>query len=77
VPVAHLTDPANRFRVSHPSGFVGPAFAAPGMLVWGFTAGLLTMVLSTAGWDRPWDHTDVRDLAEAWRSVGPRGAAEV
>ncbi|WP_424183927.1 NUDIX hydrolase [Actinokineospora sp. G85] len=74
VPVAHLVDPANRFRVSHPSGFVGPAFAAPGMLVWGFTAGLLTMVLSTAGWDRPWDASDVRDLAAAWRSVGSRGA---
>nr|WP_156755028.1 CoA pyrophosphatase [Actinokineospora pegani] len=74
VPVSHLVDPANRFRVSHPSGFVGPAFAAPGMLVWGFTAGLLTMVLSTAGWDRPWDASDVRDLAAAWRSVGSRGA---
>jgi len=26
VPLTDLTDPGNRFRVSHPSGFVGPAF---------------------------------------------------
>jgi len=74
VPVAHLVDPANRFRVGHPSGFTGPAFATPGMLVWGFTAGLLTMVLATAGWERPWDTSDVRDLDAAWRSVGSAGA---
>ena len=27
VPLADLVDPANRFRVRHPSGYVGPAFA--------------------------------------------------
>jgi 8-oxo-dGTP pyrophosphatase MutT (NUDIX family) len=70
VPIAVLTDPANRFRVRHPSGFLGPAFALPGMLVWGFTAGVLTMVLGVAGWDRPWDSGDVRDLEAAWRAVG-------
>ncbi|MGX7823464.1 NUDIX hydrolase [Actinokineospora sp. 24-640] len=73
VPIAHLADPANRFRVKHPSGYIGPAFAAPGMLVWGFTAGLLSMVLASGGWDRGWDHSDVRDLDVAWRSVRPQG----
>jgi 8-oxo-dGTP pyrophosphatase MutT (NUDIX family) len=66
VPVAVLTDPANRFCVRHPSGFVGPAFQLPGMLVWGFTAGLLASLLTLAGWARPWDSSDVRDLDEAW-----------
>jgi 8-oxo-dGTP pyrophosphatase MutT (NUDIX family) len=78
VPIEVLADPANRFRVRHPSGFLGPAFALPGMLVWGFTAGILTMVLQTAGWARPWDSTDVRDLAAAWEQVrasGDRGRA--
>lgn len=70
VPIELLSDPANRFQVRHPSGFVGPAFAVPGMLVWGFTAGLLTMVLGIGGWDRPWDTADVRDLDMAWRAVG-------
>jgi 8-oxo-dGTP pyrophosphatase MutT (NUDIX family) len=69
VPVSVLTDPANRFQVRHPSGFLGPAFALPGMLVWGFTAGVLTMVLEVAGWARPWDTSDVRDLAAAWAEV--------
>jgi 8-oxo-dGTP pyrophosphatase MutT (NUDIX family) len=70
VPIDVLTDPANRFQVRHPSGFLGPAFALPGMLVWGFTAGVLTMVLSIAGWERPWDTADIRDLESAWQAVG-------
>ena len=62
VPLADLTDPANRFRVSHPSGFVGPAFAVADMLVWGFTAGLLEAILEAAGLAEPWDESDVRPL---------------
>jgi 8-oxo-dGTP pyrophosphatase MutT (NUDIX family) len=69
VPIAHLTDPANRFRVRHPSGFTGPAFAAPGMLVWGFTAGLLAGLVRLAGWERPWNTADVRDLDESLRAA--------
>jgi 8-oxo-dGTP pyrophosphatase MutT (NUDIX family) len=69
VPLDHLADPANRFRVRHPRGFVGPAFSAPGMLVWGFTAGLLAGVLALGGWERPWDQADVRELDVAWRSI--------
>ncbi|MGR7025062.1 NUDIX hydrolase [Geodermatophilus sp. URMC 62] len=62
VPLAELTDPANRFRVRHPSGYVGPAFGVAGMVVWGFTAGLLDAVLEAAGLARPWDAGDVRPL---------------
>ncbi len=69
VPIAHLADPANRFLVSHPSGYVGPAFSAPGMLVWGFTAGLLNGLIALGGWERPWDGTDVRDLDLALRAT--------
>jgi 8-oxo-dGTP pyrophosphatase MutT (NUDIX family) len=62
VPLADLTDPANRFRTRHPSGFVGPAFGVAGMVVWGFTAALLDAILEAAGLARPWDVRDVRDL---------------
>ncbi|HSV67084.1 MAG TPA: CoA pyrophosphatase [Mycobacteriales bacterium] len=62
VPISELVDPANRFRVSHPLGYVGPAFTVRGMLVWGFTGGLLDKVFELAGWARPWDVTDVRPL---------------
>ncbi|WP_173132336.1 NUDIX hydrolase [Kibdelosporangium persicum] len=71
IPLDHLANPANRFMVRHPSGFTGPAFSAPGMLVWGFTAALLTLVLAVGGWEVPWDTTDVRELDVAWRSTRP------
>jgi 8-oxo-dGTP pyrophosphatase MutT (NUDIX family) len=62
VPLAELLDPANRFQVQHPSGYVGAAFDAAGLLVWGFTAGLLDRMLRLAGWEQPWDRSDLRDL---------------
>ncbi|MFJ5549269.1 NUDIX hydrolase [Streptomyces sp. NPDC093225] len=57
VPVADLTEPANRATVVHPSGFQGPAFLVESALVWGFTAGLIDRILHYAGWERPWDRT--------------------
>lgn len=69
VSIAHLTDPAHRIQVHHSSGFVSPAYLAPGMLIWGFTAGLLTVLLELGGWDRPWDTGDVRELDDAWRTA--------
>ncbi len=59
-----LTDPERRFRVRHPSGFVGPAFEVDGLLVWGFTAGLLAKTLELAGLERSWDESRMRDLPE-------------
>ncbi len=35
------------------------------MLVWGFTAGLLSRLLALSGFERPWDETLMRDL-EQW-----------
>ncbi|MFB9731560.1 MULTISPECIES: NUDIX hydrolase [Ornithinimicrobium] len=60
--VGELVDPARRFRVRHPSGFVGPAWDVEGLLVWGFTAGILDRVLDLAGMSVPWDTGRVRDL---------------
>lgn len=57
VPIAELVDPANRFTVTHPSGFVGPGFQAGGLFIWGFTAGLLDRLLRLAGWEQPWDRS--------------------
>lgn len=62
VPIAELVEPTNRLRVRHPSGWVGPAFEVRGLLVWGFTAGLLDRLLALAGWERPWDATRSRTL---------------
>lgn len=65
VPLAELLEPANRLLVRHPSGYVGPAFTVRGLLVWGFTGGLLSRLFTAAGWERPWDLGRVEDLPEA------------
>lgn len=62
VPLHEITDPANRLRLVHPSGYHGPAFEVGGLLVWGFTAGLLAGILTLAGWEKPWDESRVREL---------------
>ncbi len=64
VPIAELTDPANRFRVTHPSGWIGPGFRVSGLFVWGFTAGLLDRMLALGGWERPWDTARHEPLPE-------------
>jgi 8-oxo-dGTP pyrophosphatase MutT (NUDIX family) len=66
VPLAALADPANRIQVGHPSGYVGPGFLVAGLLVWGFTGGLLSALLDLGGWARPWEPSRVLDLDEAW-----------
>jgi 8-oxo-dGTP pyrophosphatase MutT (NUDIX family) len=62
VRISELTDRANRVTIRHPSGFIGPAFKVRGMLVWGFTAGLINMLLSLGGWEKPWDTSRIEDL---------------
>lgn len=64
IPVAELVDPVNRMRVRHPSGYIGPAFRARGMIVWGFTGGLLDRVLELGGWARPWSQDVVEELPQ-------------
>jgi 8-oxo-dGTP pyrophosphatase MutT (NUDIX family) len=72
VPVAELADPANRFRVTHPSGWIGPAFEVADMFVWGFTAGLVDRLLEFGGWARPWDQGVLRELPKVfWRPMPP------
>lgn len=57
-----LLDPANRLQVTHPSGYVGAAFRVSGLLVWGFTAGVLDRLLRLAGWEEPWDRGRFEEL---------------
>jgi len=63
VPLATLTDPARRFTVRHPSGYTGPAFeVGDGLVLWGFTAGVVSRLFDVVGWGEPWDATRQRDL---------------
>ncbi|RSS36938.1 CoA pyrophosphatase [Streptomyces sp. WAC05858] len=66
VPVADLTDPANRATTVHPSGHQGPAFLVGSALVWGFTAGVIDRILHFAGWERPWDRA--KHVSLDWRA---------
>ncbi|MEU1999738.1 CoA pyrophosphatase [Nocardia gamkensis] len=70
VPLAQLLDPANRFLVRSPMGYQSPAFQVDGLLVWGLTGGILAGISKACGWDRAWDHGDVRDLETALAAVG-------
>jgi 8-oxo-dGTP pyrophosphatase MutT (NUDIX family) len=73
VPIAELVDPANRLKLRHPGGFAGPAFRVRGMLVWGFTAGVLDGVLRSGGFELPWDQERVEDLPPEILDLAARG----
>ncbi len=66
VPISHLVHPDTRFMVTHPSGFIGPAFELDHLLLWGFTAGLISRVLELAGLAQEWDETRRRPLPEIY-----------
>jgi len=75
VPVAELVDPVNRLQVTHPSGWVGPAFRVRGLLVWGFTAGLLDRLLELGALAVRWDRTRVELLDASTVAASLRTAA--
>lgn len=62
VPLPELLEPENRFTTVLSDGYRGPAFAASGLFVWGFTAGLLARLLLAAGIGGPWDDTRTREI---------------
>ena len=65
VSLGDLLRPDHRIRVRHPSGWVGPAFLiGPGrdVILWGFTAGVITRLFDYLGWGAPWEEYDLRDL---------------
>lgn len=76
LPITELVDPENRLRVRHPSGWIGPAFSARGMLVWGFTAGVLSALLDMGGWARPWRPDRVLDLPPVGASPAPSAGTD-
>lgn len=63
VPVTQLADPAHRLMIRYPNGGSGLAFRAGPMLIWGFTAFVISQLLALGGWERPWDTGNVVELA--------------
>lgn len=73
VPVRAFINPENRlmvYRDARSRRWAMPAFRLNEMLVWGFTAQVISAMLDVAGWAQPWDHTEVRGLDEAMAMVG-------
>jgi 8-oxo-dGTP pyrophosphatase MutT (NUDIX family) len=62
VPLSELADPEHRLTIRTPAGNGGPAFRVHGMLVWGFTAALVDLLLKLGGWEQPWDRGHEEDL---------------
>ena len=63
VPIAELLEPAHRVEVRHPLGYVGPGFEVNNLLVWGFTAGLISRLFDAAGWTIPWEPARQVDIS--------------
>lgn len=58
VPVRDLLDPANRHTavvIREGTTFRSPSFAVNGVIVWGFTAMVLSQLFDQLGWTLPWD----------------------
>jgi 8-oxo-dGTP pyrophosphatase MutT (NUDIX family) len=76
VPIAELLEPEHRVSVRHPSGWKGPAFLIgdqKDLILWGFTAGIISRLFDFLGWTRPWDPDVMRDLPE--HMLASRGEA--
>lgn len=65
-PIDRLLEPNHRFSVIHPSGWRGPAFdvGTPTPL-WGFTAGVISRLFESIGWEKPWDESIERPIPGA------------
>ena len=65
------------YRQQNTSRFAGPAFLLNQMLVWGFTGQVISAILDVAGWAKPWNTDDVRELDAAMALVcGATGYGE-
>jgi hypothetical protein len=65
VPVAELLDPTHRITVTHPSGYASPGFLIgddKDLILWGFTAGLISKLFDYVGLTRDWDTSNTREL---------------
>lgn len=65
VTLADLLEPTHRVSVRHPSGWLGPGYLigeGRDVILWGFTAGIISRLFEFIGWSGDWDTSVVRDL---------------
>ncbi|MDT0200534.1 CoA pyrophosphatase [Nocardioides sp. AE5] len=77
VPITELVEPTYRVTVRHPSGWNGPGFLIGeerDVILWGFTAGIISRLFDHVGWSKPWDTDRMHDLPD-YMFRGQDGAA--
>ena len=65
IPLVELRDATYAIQVRHPSGWLGPGFLIgddKDVILWGFTAGIISRLFSYVGWLEPADDAPMRDL---------------
>ena len=52
--------------VTHPTGYRSPGFliGPTGLVLWGFTAGIITRLFDHLGWTREWDESREQELPD-------------
>ncbi|KRF16546.1 NUDIX hydrolase [Nocardioides sp. Soil797] len=63
--VSDLVEPTHRINVRHPSGWLGPGFLIGenrDVILWGFTAGIISRLFDHVGWSSDWDTGVVHEL---------------
>lgn len=79
VPIDVLLDPANRVTTVHPLGRLGPGFVLGedrDLILWGFTAGVVSRLFDFIGWTREWD-TEVLFELQDWMLFGKNDPDEI
>ena len=80
VPIAELTDPTHQIAVQHPSGWLGPGFLIGeqhDVILWGFTAGIVSRLFDYVGWTTPLESPPVHDLPDYMLAADPRDPVRV
>ena len=77
VPLDRLLDPSHRVTTVHPLGRFGPGFVLEdGLLLWGFTAGIVSRLFDHIGWTKPWDPEVTMEI-EDWMIFGRNGTSRL
>ncbi len=73
VPIEELLDPRHRVTVVHPLGYSGPGFMigdTKELILWGFTAGLISRLFDHVGLTRAWDASVQQELPDYMFGLG-------
>lgn len=65
VAISDLVEPTHRITVRHPSGWLGPGFLIGedrDVILWGFTAGIISRLFEHVGWSSEWDASRTHDV---------------